>query len=354
MPTQSKVQFILDDINQSIEQHANHNPYPRSYLGASAIGHECSRKLWYNFRHASFEYIDHKSKKRFEDGHYSEAVYINRIKQAGYSLQHEVQGKQYGFKDLGGWFRGHRDGKLFNVPGIGDAIWEHKSSAKWKDLNKTIEKHGEAQALKQWNKTYYDQAQLYMCYEGVQWHILTCASEGSRNESIVLTGFNKQDFEDIRNKAAHIIATDTPPPKISDNPTFFKCGWCDSNEVCHQKKIPKPNCRNCAHITFITDNKEQDKPVAHCSANNVNIPTPDAMLNFYACHRFNPCFIDADCLGLDSGDVVYRSEKGQGFVNGSKGFSSMQMYETQDVKPWLSQMINDITNHFGMESIKTE
>ena len=350
--TTSKVQFIIDNINEAIEHEANSNPYPRAYLGASAIGHECSRKLWYNFRHASFEYINHKSQKRFDDGHHSEAVYIKRIKQAGYSLQHDMDGKQYGFKDFGGWFRGHRDGKLFDIPDIGDAIWEHKSSSKWKGLNKAIDKHGEDNALEQWNKTYYDQAQLYMGYEGVKWHILTCSSEGSREESIVLTPFNEDAFNAIKHKANYIITTDTPPAKISDNPTFFKCGWCDAKEVCHQKKIPKPNCRNCAHVTFITDNADQDNPIAHCAANNVNIPSTDAMINFYACHRFNPCFIDADCLGLDDGDVLYRTEDGKEFVNGSKGFSSMQMHESQDSKLWLDQNVKHIMDVFSAVPIQ--
>lgn len=354
----SKVQFILDELNKTIEEKANHAPYKRNYLGASSIGHECSRLLWYGFRHCGSEYIDHKSKKRFEDGHYSEEVYIKRLKNAGYQLQHEEDGKQYGFSDLGGWFRGHRDGKFVNLPELNEAIWghkclpddpaiwEHKSSAKWKDLEKAIEEHGEENALKKWNRIYYDQAQLYMGYDKTPWHILTCASEGSRLETIVLTPFNADDFNAIREKAKNIITSDSPPPKISDNPTFFKCKWCHHNKVCHSKAIPEPNCRNCAHITFDVENTDHSKATAVCAKHNAVIDNPDQMKFFYNCHRFNPCFIDADCLGLDGNDVLYRTEDGKDFINGDKGFNSMQMYETQETKAWLG-VAGDIAGVFG-------
>lgn len=347
----SKVQKIIDDINETIEHKSNSSGYKRYYLGASSIGNECSRQLWYGFRHCSQEYVDSKSQKRFDDGFHSEDVYIKRLKDAGYQLQHEEDGKQYGFKDLGGWFRGHRDGKLFNLPEIGNAIWEHKSSAKWKALDKAIEKHGEENALKEWNETYYYQGQLYMGYDKTNWHVLTCASEGSREETIVLTQFNENDFNRTREKARNIICSDSPPPKISDNPTFFKCGWCHAKEVCHSFALPKPNCRNCAYVTFDADNPDNENPRAHCGKFDNYIPNPKAMQEFYACHRFNPCFFEEDCFGLQGDDIVYRTMEGKDFKNGDEGFNSMQMYENQETKPWLS-WVGDAASKFGVSFVE--
>ncbi|UYE91971.1 Cas4-domain exonuclease [Klebsiella phage vB_KmiS-Kmi2C] len=46
-------------------------------------------------------------------------------------------------------------------------------------------------------------------------------------------------------KAEKIILSETPPPRLSDNPTFHKCQYCAAKDVCHTGALVNRNCRSC-------------------------------------------------------------------------------------------------------------
>lgn len=360
----SKVKFILDAINKTIEE--NQDAYRRYYHGASSNGSPCIRALQYSFRHCSDNSFDADSLKRFEDGHHSESVYIDRIKKAKFELQHEEDGRQYGFVDLGGWFRGHRDGKFFNLPEFGNPIWEHKSSAKWKKLQKLVDED-ESTALKKWNPVYYDQAQLYMGYEGENYHITTAASEGSRQETICLTEFDQEYFEESKKKAEIVIASDKLHPKIG-SAMYFECKWCNSKSVCHEGALPRPNCRNCDSIKFDLDGDTKATCLrwsGYDEGGNISLPSeiegnPKALHEYRECHTYMP-----DVLGYDTPEPLLEEFKRNGlnyiskaglkykkdgvtFINGDieGALSSMEMYKNQKGKPWEGKA-QKVRNAFG-------
>lgn len=360
---QSHLKWMLDRIDAAIVEEQTKNDYFRYYLGASGVGEDCERKSWYDFRHAKFNEWQAYNVKAIEEGFRSEDVMIDRFKNAGFQLQHEhtnPEGKlvQYGFKDLGGWFRGHRDGKLWNIEGIGNAIWEAKATESWLDLNKAIIDHGEHNALEKWKPVYYTQAQLYMGYDGVQDHILTACNPGSTRYAIVHTKFNEHHFKNTKRKAERIITSDEPPDREYSNEDFYKCKYmCNSHTICWKGYLPKPNCRNCAHVTFHTDSEDLDKPRAACGLHNNDFPSISAMHQFYACHRFNPFFFEgSDLIELkENGDTVYRhKETAVIFTNGETGFSSMQMHENNKTKPWLSKEVNTLIKELDVDLILEE
>ena len=324
-----KAKQFLDDINNTIE--LNQDRSKRHYLGGSAVGDECLRKLQYSFRHCAESNFTASTLKKFDDGHRSEAIYIDRIKAAGYQLQHEENGVQYGFEDIGGWFRGHRDGKLFKLAVLNnqDAIWEHKSSVGWKKLDNLVSKD-ESTALENWNYTYFVQGQLYMGYDGTKYHFTTCSSEGSRDETACVTEFNPALFNQIKEKAYKIITSDNLLPKVSNNPTNFRCKMCDSSDVCHKGKIPKPNCRNCASLDFLTDGncKAKCNKYGHTFENDVK-----SLASYYGCHTFLPELIDSNAIidGLVSfHDTGLRYQIGDDvFINGNGdgAISSWDLYQ---------------------------
>ena len=348
----SQVKFIIDQMNDTIIK--NQSKFKRHYLGASSIGNTCTRALQYSFRHCVEPDFDALSLKRFEDGHYSESVYIKRLKDAGFALQHEEDGKQYGFSSHGGWFRGHRDGMFTDLPEYGKAIWEHKSSAKWEKLDKLVEKD-ESTALQKWNNTYYVKAQLYMGYEGVPYHITTAASEGSRKEAICLTGFNEQVFKDINDRATRIIASDRLEPRIGRDATYFECRWCDASPICWEGKLPKPNCRNCDALEFKTDGNNRavcTRWSAFDSEGNNVAPSeiqgdPKVLEEYRICHMYMPDLIGLEAIpevvdfmenGIQrfSKAALQYEKNGVTFKNGDTegAMSSMEMYQNQEGKPW--------------------
>ena len=50
-------------------------------------------------------------------------------------------------------------------------------------------------------------------------------------------------------KAHAIIAAEHPPARLSDDPTWWQCKFCDHAPVCHGGKLPEEHCRSCLHAT---------------------------------------------------------------------------------------------------------
>lgn len=341
----SRAQFMLDQMNEAIT--ASQSKFKRSYLGASSIGSSCERALQYSFRHCTDSDFNAISLKRFEDGHHSEAVYIKRLLKAGFDLEHDEDGVQFGFSAVGGWFRGHRDGRFRVIPVFGESIWEHKSSKKWSALAKLVEKD-ESTALLKWNKIYYDQAQTYMGYSGIPYHITTAAGEGSREECICVTEFDQRAFDEIVKKAERIITSDRLMPKIGTMMTY-DCKYCDAKDVCHEEVIPKPSCRNCAALDFKVDGEtkavcgrwsEYDLAGSLISEAAWEKDTK-AIQEYYSCHMYMP-----ELIGMEEGQMIKDNQgfslqyenNGVTFKNGQgeDAMTSMDMYEARESKPWLT------------------
>jgi hypothetical protein len=56
-------------------------------------------------------------------------------------------------------------------------------------------------------------------------------------------------FDRLRAKAERIIFAALPPPRLSDDPAFYKCKMCDHHAVCHGDRVPRKSCRTCVHAT---------------------------------------------------------------------------------------------------------
>lgn len=354
----SEAKHIYDNLMEGMEKEAN-SEKKRFYLGASGLGNPCDANLWDGFRACGSEWIKAKTEEKFRDGHHSEDEYIRRFKASKYILISEGEdGRQQGFSDHGGWFRGHRDGIFPSIDKYGKAIWEHKCSEHWNHINKYTAELGEYHALKRWNETYYIQAQLYMGYEGAKWHLLTCAGPGSRDGTIVVTPFNEQDFEQAKARAKRIIASDTRPPREASSPKAPCCMFCNSKKMCFGEKIgnkiikeiPEPSCRNCAYITFDTTGDR----TAHCAFNGTTTNNPNDLLGFKLCHRFNPDVIDAELIGrMPNGNIKYKKE-GVEFENGQGAFTSEDLRNNWQTEPWLNSDIAKIQKTFGLSGIKEE
>lgn len=226
---------------------------PRTYLGASVIGDPCARKLWYSFRWAKPVRFNADTLKRFEDGHRGEALMASRLQRVpGITLStHSPDGKQWGMQDHEGHFRGHCDGfikGLLQAPKT-PHVWEHKvvNEAKQKKLAKLKMEVGEKEALAHWDPVYYAQAQVYMAAFDLTRHYLTCSSPGERSTVSVRTNANPEHAANLLQRAKDIIVSDQPPERISEQPTDYRCKFCDYHSICHDITPMAVNCRTCAH-----------------------------------------------------------------------------------------------------------
>lgn len=215
------------------------NKERRDYLGASLVGDECIRKTWYEYNKYKREPFGAQTLWAFEDGHRTEDVIAKRLRLVpGVELwTHDDAGKQFGFSDMGGKFKGHFDGVirgLIQSPKT-PHVWENKSCGqkKFDEFKKAVEKFGEKNALKNWNMGYYVQAQLYMKYTKLTRHYMTVALAGGRDILSCRTEYDKDVADHYTSRAKNIIDSVEPPPRISDKPDFWLCRFCNFSQVCH-------------------------------------------------------------------------------------------------------------------------
>lgn len=278
----------------------------RAYLGMSAIGNACERALWYGFRWAITVRFDAATLKRFDDGHASEAVAVQRLKATPGLEVHDTDedGEQFGFKDIGGHFSGHMDGValgLVQAPKTWHVL-EIKASEKWQDLDKVRKKVGEKHALAEWNATYYAQAVLYMDYAGIERHYLVCVSPGARKWTAVRTDADPAFAQILKDRARRIIFTDHAPKRIG-GPDSFTCRFCDFSAICHQAAQANRSCRTCLNVTPTEDGEWRCDKFGH------NLSRTDQEAGCKG-HRFLPDLVSGEQIDADNVSVTYRMADG--------------------------------------------
>jgi len=229
----------LEAMDRAIEARALQEP-KRNYLGMSAIGHPCERKLYYDFRSTTRTAHDAATLKRFEDGHRGEALMAERLRLVPGVTLHTLDpntGYQFGFKDHDGNFRGHMDGAihgLLQAPSTWH-VWEHKcvKDEKQEKLKKLKASKGEKDAFAAWDEIYYAQAVLYMHYSGMTRHYLTVSTPGERSTISCRTEENPEAAIRLIEKARRIIEAPYPLARISNDPAWWQCRFCDHQEICH-------------------------------------------------------------------------------------------------------------------------
>ena len=250
----------LAAMNAAIEADGNASP-ARQYLGMSGIGKPCHRAIWYDFRWATDRQIAASGLRAIQDGFVNEDVTIKRLRMIpGITLWTEGEdGQQIGCEDLSGHFRGHLDGViegLLQAPKT-PHVWENKAvnQKKFDALKKLISDLGEKQALRNWDTTYYAQAQLYMHYTKLTRHYLTVNTPGGRDTVTCRTEYDKASAQHYIDLARSIIASEGPPMRMSEDAAHWQCKWCDHHTTCHTPAYPKPTCRSCAHVTAMLDDQ---------------------------------------------------------------------------------------------------
>jgi len=233
---------IKSDIDNSCKQIFTEGH--RKHLGASQIGNECNRFLWYQFRWCFLPNFDGRLLRLFNRGHLEEARFKSWLDNAGFKVaSHDENNKQYRIFDLMGHFGGSIDGKGYfpDYYGIQDEVlFEYKTTGTGKGFS-DLDKSGVQLSKPQ----YYDQACVYGYKLNIEHSVFLSIN---KNDDDIYAEVIKLDFrrgENLIKKAEKIIFSSAPPQKLSENPTFFKCKACSAYEICHERKQTEKNCRSC-------------------------------------------------------------------------------------------------------------
>lgn len=281
----------------------------RTHLGASVIGVQCAREVWYGFRWAAQEELDGRRKRLLNRGHEEEHRVARWLRAMGCELRqyaqrlvyhpesdsyvfydwdeefpgechdaHEdriahliaeargLEVRQWGFKE--GHFGGSSDGKIYGVhkwypelEGLGFGTWECKtvglkymSGLKAKGVQ--VEKY-----------EHYVQAQTYMHRLGAKWCLYTAACKDNDEIYHEVLHYWSEVAEAYGSRAEQLVEARTAPPKVSKDPSWFACKFCDFKRICHHNEQPDKNCRSCVFAIAAPDGTWQ------CGMNgNATIP----------------------------------------------------------------------------------
>lgn len=240
-----------------IDSHAIKTYYEphRWHLGASIIGHDCSRYLWYTFRWCGKQVGQGKTdeekhanlgrmQRLFNRGHLEENRVVGYLKGIGCEVwTHHENGDQFRMSAVNNHYGGSLDGILKLPPAYKidePLLWENKTNATGQAFNELLEK-GIALSKPQ----HFIQSSCYGNEYKLRYAVYTNTNKNDDNIYIEIVKLNFNIAEQMKVKAERIIVSQEPPPRLAENPTFHKCVYCDMKQICHFKAKPEVNCRSC-------------------------------------------------------------------------------------------------------------
>ena len=245
----------------------------RSHLGASLIGRECKRYLWYVFRWCLHEKTTGRQQRLFNRGHREEARFIEWLEGIGFKVWFENRDEgpnekgefpQYRISDVMGHFGGSLDG-IAVLPeryGIAEPVLlEFKTNGTGAGFNKLAD-----DGMPIAKPEHFAQTSTYGKKYNFRYCVYLNINKNDDSLHIEVVKLNHNLGEQMIMKAEQIIMSQAAPARLSDNPTFHKCGYCHMKEVCHKGAVVEVNCRSCAFARPV-ENAEW-----FCEVHNGNIP----------------------------------------------------------------------------------
>ena len=262
---------------------------PRGHLGASQVGNECARAVWYAFRWAKFETPGGRMRRLWNRGHEEEHRLTRWLRAAGAEIRdysqrllyhdgsdsyvchdwdsadwsHELddvsedrvhieraaargQGpKQWGFTDHDGHFAGSNDGKI-RWPGVLPEGWGGVEYKTHNDKSWALLKR---EGVVKSKPTHFVQMQVYMHYLGLKWCLYVAVNKNDDHIHYEVVKYMPEVALRYVSVAAAIVRQPSAPKRLSNDPSFFKCKWCSFSGICHYSEQPEVNCRSCAYAT---------------------------------------------------------------------------------------------------------
>jgi hypothetical protein len=250
----------------------------RAHLGASVIGNECLRYLFYHFRWMHRETYSGRELRIFHAGHLFEPRLRYWLRQVGFQFIDGVEdgNAQYQFRAIHGHFGGSVDG-IFVAPdwGINEpTLLECKTSGTGTGFNNLDRGIYEAKPQ------HYIQDSVYGKGLAIHQCLYVAENKNDSDWKFILTKLDENLADEAWRKAEFIILEATEPPKkISQKRNYYLCNMCKMQGICHDSMPTDINCRSCKNAKAI------ENAQWYCNHWNAVIP-PSAILN--GCPDHNP------------------------------------------------------------------
>ena len=217
----------------------------RSHLGASLIGGECGRAIWYGFRWATKAKFPARILRLFNRGHLEEGRVIPLLLIIGVQVfQQDANGNQYRISDVGGHFGGSGDGVAIGIPDLepGQPCLLEFKTHNDKSFRKMV-----TEGVRSAKMEHFVQMQTYMRKMGLAVALYVAVNKNDDDIYMELVYLESNVGDQFISRARTIILAQSPPAKISNSPGWLACSWCNHKPVCHLKAAPDLNCRTCTY-----------------------------------------------------------------------------------------------------------
>lgn len=277
---------IKADIDAYCERVYN-EPEPRWHLGASEIGHECSRYLWYKFRWFRHEYFSARNGRLFNRGHREEARMQEFLRETGFELrsdtpqvlhhhpesdsyfygytfnpgddlvsdvtdspqhqslaaQRNIQKLQERISDHQGHFGGSLDDMAFNLK----YELPHPVLCEFKTSGTGARKFGDLleRGVRLAKPVHWAQMCVYGFKRALNFAIYMCINKNDDDLHIEFVELDHNLGSLMVQRAGDIIWSQLPPERCSSNPAYWLCKFCVMRGPCWQQELPNKNCRSC-------------------------------------------------------------------------------------------------------------
>ncbi len=219
----------------------------RDHLGASIIGKDCTRALWYDFRWVTRRAFSGRMLRLFETGMREEDRLVRDLRRTGATVldTDPETGRQWQLTALGGHFGGSMDAVaigLLEAPKTWHVI-EFKTHNRKSFA--ALAREGVCRAKPQ----HAAQMQVYMHLAGITRAMYVAVCKDTDEIHIERLRGDPAAGQRLLAKAKRVIDAPRPPAKISEDPASWQCRLCEHHDHCHGERPAERNCRTCLHST---------------------------------------------------------------------------------------------------------
>ena len=280
----------------------------REHLGASLIGKSCERALWYDFRWVTRARFPGRILRLFETGQLEEARLVRNLRATGATVL-EVDpesGRQWRVEAHDGHFGGSLDAVaigLREAPKTWHVVEFKTHSAKsFRDLG--------AKGVALSKPQHWAQMQIYMHLTGIARALYVAVCKDNDDLHIERVHADGAAADRLLDKARRVITAKRPPARISEDPAWWECRFCDHHAVCNESASAETNCRTCLHATPVEGGW-------HCARFDQAL---DRAAQHRACprHLFIPDLVAGEVIDAGDDHVVYRKADGTNWINDAR------------------------------------
>lgn len=286
-----KLQSTTIDLIYAHHKSRGQQDGERTYLGGSALGDNCDRRLWLQFRWAYFaEPFEGRMIRLFETGHLQEDRMIDDLRAAGCEVIATTEdGEQIAVSFANGHGGGHLDGEVKGIWEAPKAVHVLECKTHNEKSFAQLKKDGVLVAKPQ----HYAQMQVYMHLRGRDRAAYMAVNKNTEELYLERVNYDAEQANRLMAKADRLVNAHQVPDRIASSEDAWPCRFCDLKNSCHGQALARRNCRTCLHSTPVEGGKWW------CSRHDRNLSAADQR---QGCpnHLFLPSLVPGKQIDADA------------------------------------------------------